>query len=1286
MGIQKPANSKWTDEQWEAITEQGSNILVSAAAGSGKTAVLVERIIHKITDTENPIDVDKLLVATFTKAAASEMRERIREALEKEVYKHPESENIRRQLALLNRANIMTLHSFCKNVIKRYFYILEIDPAFRVANETEVSLIRQDVLEQVMEDHYENKVLQDEFWRLVDWFGGERSDEAVFRLILDLYGAAQSHPNPEQWLKKMVKMFEDNGNHDLWFNSLVHDVKLELEGVHDLLLRALQISESPSGPTPYVDNLKEEIKNISSLVEVTELSWSTLHEALQTQLFGRLKPCKKDQFDSLMIEAAKGYRDAAKKTIEKLKKELFHRSQDQYIEEFKLLYPILNTLVDLIMDFSNRYQKTKKEKNLLDFNDLEHFCLRILSIENKVECTLEASPAAKDYQEQFVEIMLDEYQDTNRVQEAIVQLISNSNKGNRFTVGDVKQSIYRFRLAEPGLFLDKYHHYQKGGGELGRRIDLACNFRSRREIVNATNSIFKQVMNETVAEVQYNKDAELVYGATYYDTIEPNPNCNVEVLLLDRDRFCMGEEEGQQNVDIPSQENVSSGSVASEMDDHEPAKIEAKVIAKQIKTILGIDDGQPFQIYDKQLNGQRSATYRDIAIILRTTQNWSPVILEELKLQGIPAYADLDTGYFNATEIEVMLSLLKIIDNPYQDIALAAVLRSPIVNLNANDLAEIRLARRKGRFFKALEAYTTSSENETEGETSLRSRLNIFLSKLDSWRDEARQGSLADLIWKIYHETGYFDFVGGLQAGNQRQANLRALYDRARQYEATSFRGLFRFLRFIERMKETGSDLGTARELGEQENVVKIMSIHKSKGLEYPIVFVAGMGKQFNKQDLKGNFLIHKELGFGPKVVQTSARVSYPSLPAIAIKRRMQMELLAEEMRVLYVALTRAREKLFIVGALRNLDQQIISWGKHLDNEAVMLPDYDLSKVNCFLDWIGPALIRHPDAEILRNRLGIDTEVVSVLEKDNANWMIHIIDPMKKEYFSDAPLGLEEKDPIREQQMDALMNNQPIYVEKETWSEEIERRLTWMYPYLAATQLSTKTSVTEIKRLGESNQLALSMSTGNEHVITTLQDKANSLGMTAFRKPKFLEEKKLTAAEQGTIYHSVMQHLPMNGEGITTIGIREVQETVTKLVYKKLITQQQAEVVDPKKIASFFNGSIGKRILKAKHIKREVPFNFGLTAGDLYPNVCESISNEVIMVQGVIDCLFEDEYGLVLIDFKTDSTIDKTKDDLEGKYRLQLKLYERAIETIWQRPVVEKYLFFFDGAKLIRVS
>lgn len=1297
MGIQKPKNSKWTDEQWEAVTHQGEDILVAAAAGSGKTAVLVERIIRKITDVENPVDVDRLLVATFTKAAASEMRERIREALEKEVYKHPDSEHIRRQLLLLNRANIMTLHSFCKNVIKSHFHLLDIDPGFRVANETEVSLIRQDVLEQVMEEHYGNEKTKEDFWRLVDWFGGERSDEAVFRLTLELYSAAQSHPNPEQWLKKMAGMFEGSGEHELWFNSLVQDVQLELGGIRDLLNRSLRIAESPSGPSPYVMNLREEIDNVSSLVDISEHSWVGLHEKFQAPLFGRLKPCKKDLFDPVLIEGAKGYRDAAKKSLEKLKKELFHRSQEQYLKELEWLAPILNTLVNLIMDFSKQYQMAKLEKNILDFNDLEHFCLRVLSIKNAADGSLEASPAAKDYQNQFAEILLDEYQDTNRVQEVIVQLISNCIRGNRFTVGDVKQSIYRFRLAEPGLFLNKYLRFQKEGGGAGRRIDLACNFRSRREVVNATNSIFKQIMNEAVGEIQYNEDAELVYGATYYDSIETSSNCNVEVLLLDRDRFSEIDEEGQQVTDGFDQETELCEISPTELDDQEPARLEAKVIAKQIKSLLGLDGGQPFQVYDKKLNSQRSATYRDVVILLRSTQNWSPVMLEEFKLQEIPAYADLNTGYFNATEIEVMLSLLKIIDNPFQDIALAAVLRSPIVNLNANDLAEIRVARKKGRFFKALEAYLEQHDSgegpQSEGEliyehsadTSLKNRLDIFLTKLDSWRDDARQGSLADLIWKIYRETGYFDFVGGLQGGSQRQANLRALYDRARQYEATSFRGLFRFLRFIERMKENGSDLGTARALGEQENVVRIMSIHKSKGLEFPIVFAAGMAKQFNKQDLKGNFLIHKELGFGPKVVDTNVRVSYPSLPAIAIKRRMEMEMLAEEMRVLYVALTRAREKLFIVGALRNLDRQIASWGKHLEHDNMMLPDYDLSKANCFMDWIGPSLIRHPDAVILRERLGIEETLVSHLIKDNAAWSIHIVDPSKKEYFSEKIQTIQEIDPGREQQVDALLNRLPVVIQNESWSTEIERRLMWTYPQLEATRISTKMSVTEIKRLGEASQIALSTSSGNEYVNSTLHDKANSHDLTAFRRPRFLGDTKLTAAERGTVYHTVMQHLPVNGEG-KTIGYTEIEATVAKLVYKRMLTTQQAEVVDPNVIAAFFREDIGKRITQSKHLNREVPFTFGLTAGDIYPDVSSATSNEVILVQGVIDCLFEDEHGLVILDYKTDSTKDKTEEDLEGKYRLQLKLYERAITTIWNKPVVEKYLYFFDGSKLIRVS
>ncbi|MGV2886040.1 helicase-exonuclease AddAB subunit AddA [Paenibacillus taichungensis] len=1304
MSIMAPTSSKWTEDQQKAIDEKGKDILVAAAAGSGKTAVLVERIIKKISNPSNPVNVDELLVATFTKAAAAEMRERIREALEKEVFQDPDNAHVRRQLALINRASITTLHSFCKDVIKRYYQTIDLDPGFRVANETESALIRQDVLDSLMEDKYEMMVTGDSFWALAEWFGGERDDAALFRLVQQLYDASRSHPKPDQWLREMAFLFDGPAAGEAWFASLMLDVRLELQSIRAMLTDALHVATSPGGPLPYVDNLQSELASINSFIEASESTWENLYQSLQASVFDRLKPCKKDAFDEGMIQRVKDYRDAAKKALEKVKEDLFKRSLEQYRFELVSMAPIMRELVELVISFAADYQLAKNEKNLVDFSDLEHFCLKVLSDE-KENGVLTPSSAALSYKKQFQEVLLDEYQDTNRVQEAIVTLISRQEPGNRFMVGDVKQSVYRFRLAEPGLFLAKYNRFPKDGSGDGLRIDLARNFRSRREVIHAANFIFRQIMSERVGEVPYDKDAELVYGANYPDELSQELDYKAELLLIDRDK---GAGDTEPSIFDQTDAEELGEFLQDEAEDLEPARMEAKAVAQEIKKLMGLTGGEKFQVFDKKIGDLRPITYRDFVVLMRSPQASAPLFIEELKLQGIPAYAELNTGYFTATEVETLLSLLQVIDNPYQDIPLAAVLRSPLAGLNADELAKVRAAHRRGNFYEAVVKYVgeelpsdqlpgdvqlsilevaAAAEVSASAVPTVRDeltfKLSSFLTQLEGWRTDAREGSLADLIWRVYRDTNYYDFVGGLPGGVQRQANLKALYDRARQYEATSFRGLFRFLRFIERMKAAGNDLGTAKSMGEQEDVVRIMSIHKSKGLEFPVVFVAGMAKQFNQQDLNGHFLIHKELGFGPKFVDTDLRVSYPSLSSLAIKRRMRMEMLAEEMRVLYVALTRPREKMYLVGAVSNLEKKIHAWSKHILHEGTLLPDHDLAKANCFLDWIGPALVRHPDAAIFRNMTGFG--YAEALEDEESKWTIRIIEPSLL-VNSDAISVISEVDEAAKKQLiDEVMKHRPIVGATSAFKSDVEARLNWEYPLAVGSMIFSKTSVTELKRIGEINPMlrdSLTEDGWNASPFTTGKNgsKASSI---ASRRPRFMEERKMTPAERGTVYHTVMQNLPLHNGNMTESDIREALDT---MVNKRLFTAAQADAVEINQIAQFFKQDIGKRILQAKKVMREVPFSYGLSAGDIYPDVDGPVADELILIQGVIDCLFEEEEGLILLDYKTDSTKGMTADQLIEKYRLQINLYERSIEDTWKRPIVEKYLYFFDGGQLIELK
>ncbi|WP_248926679.1 helicase-exonuclease AddAB subunit AddA [Paenibacillus hamazuiensis] len=1355
--VPKPEGSTWTDDQWDAIALTGHNVLVAAAAGSGKTAVLVERIIRRISDERDPVDVDRLLVATFTKAAAAEMRHRIREAVEKALVKQPDSGHLRRQLALMGRASITTLHSFCLEVMKRYYQLIHLDPGFRIANETESELMRQDVLEELLEEWYGASGEDSPFWRLVDSFSGERSDEPLYRLIQRLYDYSRSHPWPDYWLRETAALFEaDFGTDDPWKKSLLADVRLELSGTCDLLRQAMRIAEQPEGPAPYIDNLKEDIAVVGKLLEASHTSWDELYGAFGTAAFGKLKAVRGDQCDKELQEQVKELRNRAKDQIAKIKEELFERSSQQYADEMRAIAPLMGTLAELVIRFGERYKQAKAAKGLVDFADLEHFCLQILRHPDSTPDRLVPSQAALDYREQFVEVLLDEYQDTNSVQEAIVELISRPAPGNRFMVGDVKQSIYKFRLAEPGLFLDKYKSYRPDETEPGLRIDLARNFRSRQEVVGGVNYIFKMVMNEAVGEIDYDDRAKLVYGAGYPDAQHAAHDLSAELLLIDKsgpseseERYSETEDDDANSAEFSASAEADAADPQQEAQELETAQLEARVIAANIRRMMGLDgSGAPaFEVFDKRTGGMRPATFRDFVILMRATQAWAPVFIEELRLQGIPAYAELSAGYFSAMEVEVMMSLLKVIDNPFQDIPLAAVLRSAIVGLSADELAQIRIFAKGVPFYEAVKAYAAGGrEDEDSGEgdvsadfagdsrgsegaegsgdavrgergseaaggpdgtdsgrqldlfdmigerqtapfaadTSERTRnpgvqrkLALFLRQLADWRRDAQSGSLAELLWKVLRETGYYDFCGGMPGGVQRQANLRALYDRARQYEATSFRGLFRFLRFIERMKETGGDLGTARALGEQEDVVRIMTIHKSKGLEFPVVFVAGMAKMFNQMDLNDAFLLHKELGFGPRFADTELRVTYPTLPALAIRRRMRLETLAEEMRVLYVALTRPKEKMFLIATVKGLDKKLLQWARLLEHPQQTLPDFELAQAKCYLDWVGPAMIRHPHAKALRERVGADFRSQPFLADETSRWIVHIVQPELLAHTAEAAPTAAPDSGL----MDAVRALRAV-PGSGVWQREVERKLSWTYPYGAAHEMFSKTSVSELKRIGEDQRLWQELQ-GEEAVgeLFPAQSAGTFFRPVITRRPRFLEQRKMNAAERGTLFHAVMQHVPLDGEPDED----SVRATVRRMVEKELITEQQSEAVDVSVIAGFFRTPLGRRLLASGKVRREIPFSYRLAAGEVYPDADEAAKDETILIQGVIDCMFEEPAGLVLLDFKTDALQGRSPETVKERYKLQLDLYAKAVQHIWRKPVVHKYLFLFDGAHVVEV-
>ncbi len=1230
----------WTEEQERAIYTHGSNILVAAAAGSGKTAVLVERIIQKLLHEEDPADIDSLLVVTFTNAAAQEMRNRVGQALSKALEANPGSHHLKKQLSLLQNASISTLHSFCMEVVRRYAYRLDLDPGFRIADTVEADLIQQEVLEELFEDWYGKEgEEQERFFDIVDRFSSDRSDLDVEKVILELYTFATQNPWPEVWLDQMVQMYnvqEVDGEDQLpWLHLLKDEVSSHLKAMEAEAHKFLELTKEPDGPYTYGETADSDLEMIQQAKGAMAHSWEELQSYISEQSFATLSK-KKMECNEEKKEQAKKIRDRYKKRWNEMRDEWFSRSLSSYLQDMQELYPVMEQLAVVVKDFKQRYEQLKKEKAIVDFSDLEHYCLQILLDESSTPEQPVPSSVAAGFHQQFSEVLIDEYQDTNLVQETLLRLLTDAPEaGNLFMVGDVKQSIYRFRHAEPSLFLQKYKSYGYLEND-GERIDLARNFRSRKQVLDATNYIFRQVLDEEVGEMEYEKEAELIYSNLSYDEWAPS-SPEAELFVIDRESKEDEQEENEEYKDL------------------EKAQLEARAYGQMIRKWLGHDGEPPLEVMDKETGTKRPIQYRDIVLLMRS-MTWAPMIVDELKHQGIPVYAELSTGYFEAIEIKIMLSLLKVIDNPMQDIPLASVLKSPIVGLNEDELARLRLARKRVSYYEAMKEYPGNDE--------LGRKVESFFKLLESFRERARQGALSELIWDIFRETGYYDFVGGMPGGRQRQANLRALYDRARSYESTSFRGLFRFLRFIERMEERGDDLGAARALGEQEDVVRIMTIHKSKGLEFPVVILGAMDKQFNMMDLKDRYLLHKDYGFGSRYINPHKRLMYPTLAYHALKQAKRRELLAEEMRVLYVAMTRAKEKLVMVGNVASFDKKQEKWQTFLDSPEWVLPPHDRLDAKSYLDWVGPALIRHQHAEELRGSIEVTTS--EDIYADASEWKVNIAHGSQ---FA----VLDESQEKRDEELRTAIEDWQPAEDYAQGKDMVEKRLSFVYPHHKAAYSRAKQTVTEIKRQRETKD-----EYSSDQLLVPYQAPIQ-------KRPRFMQaDQRLSAAEKGSAMHTVMQHIPMSHKHSS----EEVEEFVEHLVLKDVLLREEADVIDTAAVAAFFETSVGQFVIEAEHVEREVPFSLTLPAREVYPD-WESPENEQVFIQGVIDAMIPYEDGWMILDYKSDQ-IDPEKKSVEetmkDRYRTQIEMYRYALEKIWKEPVRKSCLYLFEGSILVEVD
>lgn len=1254
----------WTEEQWSAITTRNRNLLVAAAAGSGKTAVLVERIIKMITDKENPIDIDKLLVVTFTNAAASEMRERIGDAITREIDKNPESKVLQRQLTLLNKASITTIHSFCLDVIKNNFHCIDLDPGFRIADSTECILLKQEALEEVFEDNYKHL----DFQNLVECYGGSKDDLQLQETVLSLYSFVMSGPWPKRWLLDMAEEFNVPDDYDIgeskWGEVIKNDIKIELSGFKLMMEKAIGMITASEGLESYIDSFSSELFHIERILECCSRSWNDMYDGFYSISFGTLKRCGKD-CDKDVQERVKAIRDTVKKGISKIKDEIFNLTPEASVKNLQQIYPCMKSLSNLVMEFDEAYSTKKRDKGLLDFNDLEHFCLNILTSTDD-DGNICPSEVALKLRSHFEEILVDEYQDSNNVQEVILSMISRTEPEvpNRFMVGDVKQSIYRFRQADPTLFLEKYNTYDDDDSSQGRRIMLYKNFRSREEVISGVNYIFKYIMSENVGELNYTDKEALNLGAMFKD-LDSGDNqeeklvCGgpIEVHLIEKGAK---ELEGGDEETAEDDTELNNGKPQSEPEeDLSSIQLEARVVAKRIKDLFLQQEGKRLVVFDKNINGYRPVQYRDIVILMRATSNWAPVFCEELGAAGIPSFADMGTGYFDNIEVQTILSLLQIIDNPLQDIPLLAVLRSPIFYFTPEELIDIRLADDGITFYEAIKMVYNG---QVAVEESLRKKVSQFLAKLDEWRDKSTYMPIDELIWLLYNDTGYYAYIAAMPCGGQKQANLRILFERARQFEKTSYKGLFNFISFINKLKISDGDMGSAKILGENENVVRIMSIHKSKGLEFPIVIVSGTGKNFNMMDMTRSILYHQKLGYGPNYVDHKRRISYATIAKNALKKKIRLESLSEEMRILYVAFTRAKEKLIITGLVKDIEKACSRWCENIDSCEARIPEYLVMKGKSYLDWIGTVLVKHRDNEEFRKIAGMNDSNPEVLIEDKSLWKLRcwsvkdITESKDKEELS-----------LKANSFEALMNDQNDKYYS-SCCEEINRRLSWQYPFKSASLLPTKLSVSELKRLSN-------LEVSDEY--TTRMFSSSNLT----KQPAFLEEtKELTASQKGTAMHSVMQHIDLS----KSLNYNNIKQQLESMVINELITIEQAKSINISKILAFFKSELGRRMLKSGKVFREVPFYIDFKSTHIYKDLPASkYDNEVILVQGIIDCYFEDDEGLVLLDYKTDYANDENMGEIKYKYEAQIEYYAEALKRMTGRKVKERYIYLFGNGQII---
>lgn len=1185
----------YTPAQEAVIDSRSCNLLVSAAAGSGKTAVLTQRIINRVTNPDEGISIDRILIVTFTKAAAAEMRERIGAALHDELQKNPKDVHIKKQITLLNSAQITTIDSFCLYLLRNHFHDIGLDPAFRIADENEIKLMKEDVLEDIFNRRMANP--DEAFETFMEQYTNGWNIQPAKDRILQIYEFTGSHPFPDDWIdecyKNVLSCSSESFDKEGWMEFLCDYEKEVYNECLMLSKEALEICNLPDGPTQYVPAITSDMEFYLSLNEAN--SFQDRSAIFSAHSYERLSAKKNPDQSEEKKETVKKLRENAKALISDWHKSMYYLDAETIRSDYLAGAKSLLYMLDLVKEFSQELKKRKQEKNLIDFSDMEHKALEVLlRKENNLYVPTEV---AKAYASFFEEIMVDEYQDSNAVQELLLESISRQSEsfGNRFMVGDVKQSIYRFRLAKPEIFMEKYNLYQKEGS-VNKKIDLSENFRSRKEVVNSVNAVFEKLMLKSVGGVAYDKDARLNASAVYPENKEQSNRS--KLLFFDRKKMKECVEAGI----IPKCSNT---------------ELEARMIASEIKKLRA-----DFYVTDKETKELRPAKYSDMVILLRVANGVDEVYKKVFMQENIPAHITSRTGYFQTPEVHLLLDYLSLLDNPRQDIALMAVLHSHIGGFSEEEIARVRIARSKQELlYDSLLEYTQIflQQKDSGRDYDIAFRLNAFLQNVESMRHKAVYMDVYHLLEEVIKSLDYENYVSLLPGGEQRRANVRLLLQKAKGFEDTGYSGLFHFVRYIESMKENAMDFGEANILSEDAEVVRIMTIHKSKGLEFPICFVSGLSKQFRRTDYSDAVLCDEKMGVGCNYFDRKSRQIRTTLckNAIGIKKRLDAR--GEDIRILYVALTRAKEKLIMTGYVNDIEKE---------EPCLNFSQSSLLRATSFMGMCMPLILGMPEYFELE-----EMTPEALLEQD------------------------VNEVSTRVTQRKALNLYKPEKLFKE-----------YVYPHSSLEGLYVKTTVSELKKAAyleknEETQDIYISETETEYV------------------PDFISKKEEAGGtRRGSAYHRVMELLDYTDIPEADLFTWYSEQT-DKMVTSLKISKEETELVNARKVLGFLANPLAGRMGRAQQngvLYKEQPFVLGIEANQLKK---EFPSEEIVLIQGVIDVYFEEDGELVILDYKTDR-VDNVQ-ELVARYATQLDYYAMALERTEHKKVKEKIIYSFALQEVI---